>query len=105
MYKKISEISNGFLEKLKTYADDGMILFRDAEDADFKKIKYVEGKKPFTKENLTFEISKIATFPDYLLIPDKHGVINIVCLEKDPSSIENQQIKKIYKDVFGLKVI
>lgn len=103
MYKSISQVPKDELQKLNESGRAWGIVLRDAETDDFEKVVCVDGKKPFTKENLILEIDKLVSFPDYVLLPSKLGDVHVVWFGRGPlTEGENKKMEEIFKDVFGI---
>lgn len=103
MYKTVSEVPKEELEKIKNARLAWGLIFRDADEEDFKKVVCRGSKKEFTKKNLISEIAKIDSFPDYIILPSKLGDIHVVYYGRiSLSEFENQKMDKIFKQVFGV---
>ena len=103
MYKTVSEVPKVELKKIEDARLAWGLIFRDADEEDFKKVVCRGSKKEFTKRNLISEIAKIDSFPDYIILPSRMGDIHVVYYGRSSvSELENQKIDEIFKQIFGV---
>ena len=102
MYQKISKLPEDELKKIREIGKSLGIILSEPSSYDFEKVVCNNGKKPFTKENLIEELSKIDLLPDYTLLLDIRGNIHLIPISTTISDNHIEEMYYIFKNIFGI---